>query len=116
MERKYRSRLLLLREWRSVVRSILQAVEGLYPEAEVYLIGGVAENRTTVNSDVDIAIVFKSSLSKNSRISILTRIWESIEDAVPMYYPLEIHVLDVNEFAKLKGRKVKLSKTASRLL
>ena len=109
MERKYRNRLLLLREWRRIIYSVVKAVKKLYPEAEVYLIGGVAENRITIESDVDIAIVFKSSLSRDSRIGILTRIWDEIDGTVPMYYPLEIHVLSINEFMKIKGRKIKLS-------
>ncbi len=109
MEGKYKNRLLLLREWRRIVHNIVKAVKKLYPEAEVYLIGGVAENRITIESDIDIAIVFKSDLSKDSIVDILTRIWEAIDDIVPMYYPLEIHVLNINEFMKLKGREIKLS-------
>jgi len=109
LERKYKSRLLLLRKWRNIVHDILRIVKKLYPEAEVYLIGGVAENRITINSDIDVAIVFKSNLSRSDRINVLTRIWEAIDNVVPMYYPLEIHILNINELVKLKGRKIKLA-------
>jgi len=109
LEKRYRSRLLLLRNWRSIIYNVVKVIKGLYPEAEVYLIGGVAENRITVNSDVDIAVVFKSNLSRNDRINILTRIWELVDNIVPMYYPLEIHILNINEFTRLKGRKIKLT-------
>ena len=105
---KYRNRLLLLREWRHIAYSVAKAVKKLYPEAEVYLIGGVAENRITINSDIDIAIVFKSDLSRDDRINILTHIWEAIDNTIPMYYPLEIHIFSTNEFMKLKGKKIKL--------
>ena len=109
MEKKYRNRLLLLREWKSVVNRVVEIVKKIYPEAEIYLIGGVAENRITINSDIDVAIVFKSSLSKENKIEILTNLWNLIDNVIPMYYPLEIHILTTQEFARLKGRKVKLS-------
>jgi len=108
LEKKYRNRLILLREWRSIVHNVAKIVKQLYPEAEIYLIGGVAENRITVYSDVDIAIVFKAELNKDKRINILTHIWESIDDVIPMYYPLEIHILSINEFTRIKGKKIKL--------
>lgn len=108
MEKKYRRRLLLLREWRRIVYSVASVVKKLYPEAELYLIGGVAENRITIDSDIDIAVVFKSKLNENDRVNILMHIWEAIENTVPMYYPLEIHIFNLNEFVRLKGRKIKL--------
>ncbi len=109
MERRYRSRLLLLREWKRVVEHVARAVEKLYPEAEVYLIGGAAEGRLTVHSDIDVAVVFYRSLSWRDRVEVLERIWEALENEVPMYYPLEIHVLESRELTKLRGRKVKLT-------
>ena len=108
MEKKYRSRLILLREWRSIVHNVARIVKQLYPEAEIYLIGGVAENRITVYSDIDIAVIFKTELNRDKRIDVLTRIWESIDNVIPMYYPLEIHILDIKEFTKIKGKKIKL--------
>jgi len=104
----YRSRLLLLREWRSVAYRIARIVKNLYPEAEVYLIGGVAENRITVNSDIDIAIVFKTELNRNERVDILTHIWELMDNIIPLYYPIEIHILNISEFKKVRSKKIKL--------
>ena len=109
MAGRYRYRLLLLREWRRVAARVVEAVRRLYPEAEVYLIGGVAEGRITVDSDLDIAVVFKTRLSRDERVDVLARVLESIEDVVPMYYPLEIHVLEAGELERLKGGKVRLS-------
>jgi len=48
LEREYKSRLLLLRKWRNIVHDIIKIVKKLYPEAEVYLIGGATENRITI--------------------------------------------------------------------
>ncbi len=107
MEREYKSRLLLLRKWRNIVHDIIKIVKKLCPEAEVYLIGGAAENRITINSAIDIAIIFKPNLSRSDRINVLTRIWEAIDNVVPIYYPLEIHILNINELAKLKRGKIK---------
>ena len=109
MGRKYRGMLLMLHERKTVVCEAVKTVEKLYPKAEVYLIGSVAENCFTVRSDVDVAVVFKSRLSRDSRVSVLAHIWEKLNGKVPMYYPLEIHVLSGEEFAKLKGRKLKLT-------
>ena len=109
MVKKYKHRLLLLRDWRNVAINVASAVKKLYPEAEIYLIGGVAENRTTIYSDIDIAVVFKKKLNRHKRVDILATIWGSIDGIVPMYYPLEIHVLDLEEFTRIKGRKISLS-------
>lgn len=109
MAGRFKSRLPLLRRWREIANKVTEAVKRLYPQAEVYLIGGIAENRATINSDVDIAIVFKEPLDRSRRIGILTHIWEFIESEVPMYYPLEIHILEAKEFGRIRGRKVKLS-------
>ena len=68
----------------------------------------LAENRITIDSDIDIAVVFKSKLNENDRVNILMHIWEAIENTIPMYYPLEIHIFNLNEFVRLKGRKIKL--------
>lgn len=109
MEEKYRGKLPLLRKWRSIARSLAMVIKKLYPEAEVYLIGGAAEGRITVNSDIDIAVVFNRDLSRRDRVEILARIWDAADAVTPMYYPLELHILTPRELAKLEGRKVKLS-------
>jgi len=73
LERMYRNRLLLLREWRDIAYRIARIVKNLYPEAKVHLIGGIAENRITVNSDIDIAVVFKNRVKwrrKNRYLNI----------------------------------------------
>lgn len=106
MGRKLESRLQMLKRWREVVREVAKVVEELYPDAELYLIGGAAEGRLTVNSDIDVVLVFREL--ESSRSEVLAKIWEALEGKVPIYYPLEIHILCYSELSKIKGKKIKL--------
>ncbi len=107
MGRRLESRLQMLKRWREVVREVVKVVEELYPDAELYLIGGAAEGRLTVNSDIDVVIVFREL--EDSRGEVLAKIWEALEGKIPVYYPLEIHVLCSSELSKIRGKKIKLS-------
>jgi len=103
-------RLQLLRRWKLVVELTGEAVSELYPEAEVYLLGGAAEGRLTALSDVDVAVVFERPLSLEERAEVASKIWEKIEErGVPPYYPLHLAVLSKSELEKLRGAKVKVS-------
>ena len=106
MGRKLESRLQMLKRWREVIREVAKVVEELYPDAELYLIGGAAENRLTVDSDIDVVVVFRKL--RISRGEILAKIWEALEGRIPIYYPLEIHILCYSELSKIKGKKIKL--------
>ncbi len=53
------SKLLALRKWREVVEKVSGLIKEMYPEVEVYLIGGAAEGRLTVLSDIDVAVVIR---------------------------------------------------------
>jgi len=104
-----KTRLQLLRTWREVVFRVVRIAEELYPEAEVYLVGGAAEDRLTVLSDIDIAIVFEGELKSEERAEILAKLWEELErQGVPSYYPIHLIVLGRGELNRLRGRKEKL--------
>jgi len=104
------TKLQLLRRWRNVVEIVARVVGELYPEAEVYLFGGAAEDRLTVLSDIDIAIVFKKPLDLEKQAEIASRIWDKLEEyGVPPYYPLHLVVLSESEFEKLRGAKIRIS-------
>jgi len=104
------TKLQLLRRWRNVVEIVAKVVGELYPEAEVYLFGGAAEDRLTVLSDIDIAIVFKKPLDLEKQAEITSMIWEKLEEyRVPPYYPLHLAVLSGSEFEKLRGAKIRIS-------
>ncbi len=103
------SRLALLRQWRRVVAALVDAVGERYPEAEVYLVGGAAEGRLTVLSDIDVAIVFPERLRGGERAEVIAGLWEELERrGVPSYYPLHIIVLSRGELERLKGAKKRL--------
>ncbi len=101
-------RLKLLKTWHEVVGEAANIIKSIYSEAEIYLIGGVAENRITVDSDIDLAIVFKEKIEHGKRIDILEKIWEKLEEKIPIYYPLHIIILDQEEFNKFKGSKKRI--------
>jgi len=60
-----------LRRWREYAEKIAKAVEDLVPEAEVYVIGGVAEDRTTIYNNIDVLIAIPARVldDKRKRIS-----------------------------------------------
>jgi len=104
------TKLQLLRRWRNVAEIVARVARELYPEAEVYLFGGAAENRLTVLSDIDIAIVFRKPLDLEERAEIVSTIWEKLEEyGVPPYYPLHLVVLSRSELEKLRGAKIRIS-------
>lgn len=101
-------RLKLLSKWRSVVARAARAIKRACPDAEIYLFGGAAEDRLTILSDIDLAVVLES-LSRD-RADLLAEIWRLLEEeGIPLHYPLEIHVLDKREFERLKGLKIRLA-------
>ena len=98
------SRLRLIRDWREVVEKAVGAILRVCPASQVYLFGGAAEDRLTVCSDVDLAVV------PGREGCSLAAIWEELERAdVPSYYPLEIVVLGLGELERLRGAKRRLA-------
>ena len=102
---KMKSRLKMLSEWRKVVKIAKEIINELYPDAEIYLIGGAAENRLTIYSDNDLLVVLGKGVD---RVEALTRIWDKLFEKFSLYYPLEIHIVTKDEFLKFKGKKIKL--------
>ena len=109
MGRKVHSRLRMLKQWRKIVEKAASTINKLYPEAELYVTGGAIEGRLTVNSDIDILVVFSREMSWREKVEVLAKIWEKLEEEIPEHYILEIHILDKNEASKIKCRKIKLT-------
>ena len=83
-----------LRRWREYTEKVSRAVQDLAPDAKVYVIGGVAEGRTTIYSDIDILVVVKST-DPNTRRKLLIDILERAIDTygLPWDAPVELHVV-----------------------
>ena len=84
-----------LRRWREYAEKIARAAKDIVPEAEVYVIGGVAEDRVTVLSDIDILVVVRT-LDKQARRRLKIDILERAIDAynLPWDAPVELHLVD----------------------
>ena len=103
-------RLQLLRNWRKVALKAAKLAKKLYPKASVYLIGGAAEDRLTILSDIDLAIVLDHDPGMTRRAEMLAKLWEELEKhGIPPYYPLHIIVIDKTQLQRLLGRKEKLA-------
>jgi predicted nucleotidyltransferase len=96
-----------LRRWREYAESIARAARDILGEAvEVYVIGGVAEGRTTVLSDIDILIV--ADMLPRDRKRLYGEILERAIDVygLPWDAPVELHITDKKRAEEyLKGGK-----------
>ncbi len=101
-----------LRRWQSYARKIARAAAELVPGSRVYVVGGIAEGRATVLSDIDVVIVVpKPRLEGKERLRLAVDILERAIDAhgLPWDAPVEIHVAGSEEAHRyLKGRRVEV--------
>ena len=99
-----------LRMWREAAKVLAKAARDLDPSVEVYVVGGAAEGRLTVLSDVDIIIVPNKSLDALSLNELRRKVYARAVDLynLPWDYPVEIHVLTREEFEEAftkRGKK-----------
>ena len=91
-----------LKAWREAVKAVANAVKSLGLDADVYVIGGAAERRLTVLSDIDVLVCVDESCGVDLwelRRRILTRAMD--EHGLPWDYPIELHILVRRECEKL---------------
>ena len=85
-----------LRRWREYAESIAKAAVELGPGARVYIIGGVAEGRVTVLSDIDILVVVPRGAKRRGLArDILLRAMEKY--GLPWDAPVELHIVEEGE-------------------
>ena len=98
-----------LRMWREAVKALAKAVRDLDPSAEVYVIGGAAEDRLTVLSDVDVVVVPGGVLDDASLNELRRAVYVRAVDFynLPWDYPVEIHILTKREFDEAFTKKNK---------
>ena len=83
-----------LRRWREYAEKVSKAVRDLIPDAKVYVIGGVAEERTTIYSDIDILIVIKNTDSTTQRKLLIDILERAIDTyGLPWDAPVELHIV-----------------------
>ncbi|QIW23656.1 hypothetical protein EWF20_05445 [Sulfolobus sp. S-194] len=102
-----------LRRWREYAEKIAKATADLEPDSEVYVIGGVAEDRITVLSDIDILILIKRKLNNKERKALREEILLRAMDAyeLPFDAPVEIHIEDeegAKRFFELSKKVIKI--------
>jgi len=101
-------RLKELLKWREYLNILVEAVKKVFDEkAEVYVFGSAVEDRLTVESDIDVAIVIEKVPEKSvERIKLLDEIWSYMEErGVPWWYPFEIHLVTRRELMMLRGSR-----------
>jgi|ECHnycMinimDraft_1075156.scaffolds.fasta_scaffold06106_2 predicted nucleotidyltransferase len=85
-----------LKRWKEYAEKIAKAMRDIEANAEVYIIGGVAEDRITVLSDIDILIVVKRNIKGRDKLELKKNILIRAMDVydLPFDAPVELHVED----------------------
>jgi len=87
-----------LRRWREYAEKICSAVRSLGIGGEVYVVGGVAEDRVTVLSDIDVLVVVDGAEEGDRRRLAVDILEEAIEKfGLPWDAPVELHVASRGE-------------------
>jgi len=88
-----------LRRWRDYAERVARAARDVLGDVRVYVIGGVAEGRVTVLSDIDILIVASRRLDpadrRRFRVEILERAINRY--GLPWDAPVELHLISEGE-------------------
>jgi predicted nucleotidyltransferase len=92
-----------LEKRREYAVKIARATRDMVQDVQVYVIGGVAENRVTIYSDIDILVALPTrTLDDNSvkklRVEILTRAMDNYN--LPWDVLVEIHIADAKTVEK----------------
>ena len=100
-----------LSRWRELVEIVRMAIEKVRPDAEIYVVGGAAEDRLTILSDIDVAVVLDEELSFEKSSELRARILEEAEKmGLPLYAPIELHIVSRKQFDRYtkKSRTLKI--------
>jgi len=87
-----------LKNWKHYVGLLAKSVKEVLPEVEIYVIGGAAENRLTILSDIDVLVVTSKPLDVSEcRRLKADIIWNAEKHGFPWDYPVEIHIISKRE-------------------
>ena len=103
-----------LRRWREYAEKIAKAAREILGEVDVCVIGVVAENRTTIYSDIDILIVVKGERLGDERKKLRIKILERAIDVhgLPWDAPVELHIANekrAEEYLRLAKEAIKIN-------
>ncbi|ABL78391.1 nucleotidyltransferase domain-containing protein [Thermofilum pendens] len=94
-----------LRRWREYAEAVAKAAKDLRPDAEVYVVGSVAEGRATVLSDIDILVVLEKAGNEDRKYLPADIVDRAVEKySLPVDAPVEIHVASREELARWAGK------------
>ena len=97
----------LLKRWRDFAPFIAKACRDVLADAcrKVYVVGGAAEDRLTVLSDIDVVIVVDDPRLKS--LETIVRIKRRAEElGIPEELPLDIKIVTAEELQDLVRRSV----------
>jgi len=101
----------MLRSWRSWIGGVARAVKKLLPDAEIYIIGSIAEGKATAASDLDLLIV-SNSIPRSSRKLAELKVAIEDEAKLPVHHPVEFHFTtpeEAQQYLKRSRALIKLS-------
>ena len=91
--------------WKKHVKTISEAVRAVVPEARVYVAGGAAEDRLTIESDIDVLVVLPYELDFEEAAELRTKILEEAERLkMPPHAPVELHIISGEELKEYARR------------
>ena len=101
-----------LRRWREYAEKVARAARDVVGDVKVYAVGGVAEERTTIYSDIDLLIILRGGGLKEKK-KLYRKILERAIDVygLPWDAPVELHIVDereAEEYLKLSKKIVKI--------
>ncbi len=97
----------LLKRWREYVPIVARACREVLGEGclRVYVVGGAAEGRLTVLSDIDVVIVVKNP--PGDRLSVLLGVRRRARElGIGDEVPLDLKLVTLEEFEELRKRGI----------
>ena len=96
-----------LRRWREAVEAIAKAIRDLGIKAELYVIGGAAESRLTILSDIDVLLCLEEGLGPEDLWALRRKVLGVAMDkyGLPIDYPVELHIWDKKTCSKSLRRE-----------
>ena len=91
-----------LRRWKEAVEAVAKAVRELGVKAELYVIGGAAESRLTILSDIDVLLCLEEKLGVEDLWMLRRKVLKVAMDkyGLPIDYPIELHIQDKETCSK----------------